>query len=119
MKTINLMLQLLLIFLSTIKDNKSYFSNNEIEGANNARKVQQIIGCPSTSNFKSIIKKQRINNCNVTINGINRAKLIYGLETSLLQGKMTIYQRKAENIKRIPLSLPISEHHKFVQLYIN
>ena len=30
-------------FIITIEDNKSYFSSNEIEGANNARKLQHII----------------------------------------------------------------------------
>ena len=44
-------------FLSTVYDNKSYFISNEIEGANNARKPQQIIGWSSTTNFKSMIKK--------------------------------------------------------------
>ena len=65
------------LFLSTVEENKSYFSSNEIEGANNTRKVQQIIGWPITSNSKYLIKKQPINNCNVTINYINRAELIY------------------------------------------
>ena len=77
------------LFLGTKEDNKSYFSSNEIEGENNARKLQQIIGWPITVNFKSIIKKQPINKCNVTIDDINRAKLIYGPATFLLQGKMT------------------------------
>ena len=45
------------LFLRTVEYNKSYFSSNKIEGANNARKVQQIIGWPSTDNFKYIIKK--------------------------------------------------------------
>ena len=64
-------------FLSSVKDNKSYFSRNEIEGENYAIKVQQIIGCTSNSNFNYIIKKKLINNCNVTINDINHSKLIY------------------------------------------
>ena len=76
------------LFLSTVEDNKSYFSSNEIEGANNARKVQHIIGWPITSNSKYLIKKQPINNCNVTINYINRAELIYGPGNPLLQGKI-------------------------------
>ena len=32
---------------------------------------------------------------------------------------MTRYQPKSDKIKRIPLPLPIPEHHKDVQLYIN
>ena len=77
------------LFLITVEDNKSYFSSNESEAANSARKVQQIIGWDSTDNFKSIIKKQLIKNCNVTIDDINRAKLIYGPENLLLKGEIT------------------------------
>ena len=44
------------LFLSTVDDNTSYFSSNETEGANIARKSQQIIGWPSIAKFKSIIK---------------------------------------------------------------
>ena len=45
------------LFISTVEYNKYYFSRNEIEGANNERKVQHIIEWYSTDNFKPIIKK--------------------------------------------------------------
>ena len=96
------------MFLITVEYNKSYFRINEIEVANNARKVQQIIGWPSTANFRTIIKKQLVKNCNVTIYDINRAELVNGPETPLLQGKITRYQPNAEKIEGIPLPKPIS-----------
>ena len=43
-------------FLSTVEYNKSYFRSNETEVENNARKLQHIIGWPSTANSKFIIK---------------------------------------------------------------
>ena len=58
-------------------------------------------------------------NCNKTIDDINRAKLIYGPGNPLLKGKMKRYPKNSDNIERIPLPLPISEHHKDVQLYID
>ena len=36
-----------------------------------------------------------------------------------VQGKMKRYQPKSDKIEHIPLPLPISEHHKYVQLYIS
>ena len=63
-------------------------------------------------------QKQRINHCNVTIDDINRVELIYGPATPLLQGEITRYQPNSDKIELIPLSLPISEHHKYSQLYI-
>ena len=85
-------------FSSTVEDNKSYFSRNEIEGENYAIKVQQIIGWYITTNFKSVFKKQIINNCNVTTNDINHVELIYGPPTPLLQGKMTRYKPNSDQI---------------------
>ena len=41
-------------YLSTLKDNTENFSNLEFQGADEARKVQQEIGWPSTSHFKDI-----------------------------------------------------------------
>ena len=66
-----------------------------------------------------MIKNQLINNCNVTIDDINCTELIDEPATTLLQGNMTRYQPKPDKIERIPLSLPIPEHHKYVQIYID
>jgi hypothetical protein len=105
--------------LQTVADNKDFFSANEIQGADRARKIQQQIGWPSTSHFKSIVSKQLLLNCNITIDDINRAELIYGPPTPILQGKMTRQKPQSVKIERIPLPLPISKHHKNLQLYVD
>ena len=49
---------------------------------------------------------------------ISRAKLIYGSPTPIQQGK--VYRvKKGANIERVPLPLPISQHHKCLQFYID
>ena len=105
--------------LATVNANKKYFTSNEIQGANNAREMQQIIGWPSTTTFKKIVKKNLTCNSKVTIDDINRAELIYGPATPLLQGKMTRVHPPQIKIERIPLPLPIATHHKRLQLYID
>ena len=47
---------------------------------------------------------------------IRRSGLIYGSLTPILQGKMT--KPKGTKIERIPLPLPIYQHHKDLQFYI-
>ena len=106
-------------FLETVKSNKEFFSSQEIQGADNARLLQRDIGWPSTEYFKQYIKKQLLNNCNVTVDDINRADIIYGPAKPTLEGKMTRLHPSKCKVKRVPLPLPISIHHKEVELYID
>ena len=54
----------------------------------------------------SLLLKKIINNFNITIYDINRAELIYGLTTPLLQGEMTRYQPKSDKIEHTPHPVP-------------
>jgi len=47
-------------FLSTVKDNKAYFHRREIEGADQARILQQLIDWPSIQeDYKEIISSNQ------------------------------------------------------------
>ena len=83
-----------------------------------ARKVKQEISLPITSHFKDKVSKKLLRNYKVTVEDISRAELIYGSLTPILQGKTTRIKTKGSKIERIPLPLPISKHHKDLQLYI-
>jgi hypothetical protein len=106
-------------FLETVKDNKEYFTNHEIKGAETARSLQQEIGWPSASSFKHIIKNNLIINSGITIDDVNRAELIFGTPTPLLKGKMTRKLPIQNKIEKIPLPIPIAERHKQIQLFID
>ena len=102
-----------------MKYNKEYFSTSEIKGEDEARKLQQEIGWPSTSHLKDIVSKKLLHSCKVTVDDISRSELIYGSPTPILRGKMNMVKPKGANIERIPPPLPISQHHKYLQLYID
>jgi hypothetical protein len=106
-------------FLESVQDNKSYFSDAEIKGADNARILQQEMGWPSNTAFKNIIKNNLITNTEVTIDDVNRAELIYGTATPLLQGKMVRVKPAINKIEKIPLPSPISKHHHNVNLCVD
>ena len=106
-------------FLGSVKDNKSYFTDNEIKGADEARQIQQEIGWPSITAFRNIIKNNLITNPEITIDDVNRAELIYGPATPLLQGKMTRVKPNTNKIEKIPLPLPISTHHSNVNMCVD
>ena len=106
-------------FLITVKDNKEYFRISEIQGAEEARKVQQEIGWPSTYHFKDIVSKQLLRNCKFTVDDISIDELIYGSPAPILQGKTTRVKPKFAKIEIIPPPLPIYQHHEYLHLYID
>ena len=102
-----------------MKDKKEYFRTSEIQGSDEARKLQQKTGWPRTSHCKDIVSKQRLRNCKFTVNYISRDKLIYASPTPIPQEKMTRVKSKGTKIEIIPLPPPISQHHKYLHLYID
>ena len=53
------------------------------------------------------------------MDNISIAELIYGSPTPILQGEITRVKPKGANVERIPLPLPIYQHHKDLKLYID
>ena len=107
-------------FLSTVTSNKEYFHRTEIEGADNARELQQSIGWPSTQKLKKIVRRNQLRNCPVTVGDIDRADAIYGPAVPLLKGN-TVRKRPehVHEIERIPLPLPIADNYKNATLLMD
>jgi hypothetical protein len=106
-------------FLSTVKDNQSNFTRQEVEGADRARLLQQQLGWPSTTELKRYVSENLISNCNVTIDDITRAHFIYGTPLPLLKGKMVRKNPTKANFSKVPIPAPILQFHKNVQLYMD
>jgi hypothetical protein len=106
-------------FLETVQANKEYFTRQEIKGAEKARLIQQEIGWPSSSTFKTIIGKNLISNSGITIDDINRAEAIFGTPTPLLKGKIIRKLPIQNKVQKIPLPIPIADRHKKIQLYLD
>ena len=62
------------VLLNTEAENSKFYSCREIEGAKNARKLQQLLGWPGTSSFKPYINKNLINNCEVTVDDVSQVQ---------------------------------------------
>ena len=60
--------------ITTVATRKQGYSLRDINRANLARKLQDIIGRPSTSDFISIIKNNALPNCKVTVHDIKMAR---------------------------------------------
>ena len=72
------------VFQST-DQNKLYYFQKEILQADKARRYQAILGWPSEAGFKDIVSKNWTVNCDITVDDIERAQMIYGTPVPLLK----------------------------------
>ena len=99
-------------FLNTVSDNKTYFSRQEIKGADASRNIQEYLYFPSSSTLKTYVNQNLITNCKVNAHDINRAEIIYGPQEPYLEGHMVRRKPSAhDKIEKIPLPPIILEHH--------
>jgi len=74
--------------IQTVEENKIWYTPQQIERANLARKLYHVIGSPSIEAFKGILR-DLIKNCPVTIADVDIAERICGPSISMLKGKTT------------------------------
>jgi hypothetical protein len=76
-------------FIETVQENKKGYTQRQFEDAKQARKLYHIIGCPTTENFKALLRQNIIKNCPVTVEDVNIAERIFGPDIGTLKGKST------------------------------
>ena len=76
-------------FVSTVSANKEYFTQREIEGADNEQLQQGTIGWSVYQDYNIYLLLNQINNFNPTVDDINTGAAIYGPLVPILQGKTT------------------------------
>jgi hypothetical protein len=102
--------------VNTVAENKANYSNIHYQKAVLARRIQKIIGRPSTSHFTDIVKRHLLPNCPVTVDDIRAAEDIFGPDVGALKGK-TVRQQPLSvgtHIESIPI--PILERYRDVIL---
>ena len=107
--------------LNNVAENCKFYTHKEIEGAKKARKLQQVLGWPGTSTFKSYLNNNLITNSEVTADDVSRAEHIFGVPIPLLRGKMTntLTPHSTATIKKKKLPLPVSPQHQRITLFVD
>ena len=80
--------------ITTVNQQKQYYSNLDIRRADKARKLQETLGFPSTKSFLHMIDNNLIMNCPVTRRDVLVAEDIYGINPNLVKGKSVRKQPK-------------------------
>jgi hypothetical protein len=104
--------------VQTVRDNKANFTKREIQGADDARRLQRLIGRHSDREFEDILDNNRITNCPLTSKDAKRALAIYGTDEKILEGK-TRKKKKSKHVvsfEAIPIPSAIANDHEDVTL---
>jgi hypothetical protein len=75
--------------LTTVTENKKFFTKRQVERAEKARHLYRVIGCPSMRDYKHIVQMNQIKNCPVTLEDIKICERIFGPDLYAMKGKST------------------------------
>ena len=87
-------------FLTTVADNKSKYTARMYAQASLARKIQVMIGYPSTRDFLQIVDHRLLPNCPISRADILAAKDIFGPDLFSLKGK-TIHRTEPHVVSSV------------------
>ena len=99
-----------------MEENKEGFSARQIKDAELARSLYQKTGCPSTKDFKSMIRNNMLLNCPITLRDVENEEFIFGKDIAMLKGKTV--RKNPERVKTDILEVPpeILQHNKVVTI---
>ena len=104
------------VLVTTIADNASNFSNVDYSQAVLARKLQKIIGRPTTQAFIYFIENNLLPNCPVNRRDVLRAEQIFGPDIGSLKGKTVRRQPPRVEVDEVALPTTIQQHYQDVTL---
>ena len=88
------------VYTTTVKENKRFYSKREKVMANKARLLQRRLGFVSTQTLVKMISNGQLLNCEVSIDDVRRAEAIYGQDLAEIKGKSTLTKAPALEIVR-------------------
>jgi hypothetical protein len=102
--------------LTTVEENKSFYTKRQVEQAEAARKLYQIIGFPSLRDYKHLVQTNQIKNCPVTLEDIKICEKIFGPDIYAMKGKTTRKTPKQVINDFVEVPKELVEAHKHVVL---
>jgi hypothetical protein len=76
-------------FINSVSENKSLYTRRQLESADLAKGVYELVGRPSHATFTKTITENQLQNCPITVHDANRALQIYGPDIAAFRGKTT------------------------------
>ena len=104
------------VLVTTVADNASNISNADYAQAVLARKIQKIIGRPTTRAFIHFNENNLLPNCSVNHRDVLTAKHIFGHDIGSLKGKTVRRQPPRVEVEEVSLPPTIQQHYQEVTL---
>ena len=104
------------VLVTTVADNANNSSNADYSQAVLARKIQKIIGRPTTQAFIYFIENILLPNCPITHRDVLRAEQIFGLDIGSLKGKTVRQQPPRVEVTEVTLPPTIHQNYQKVTL---
>jgi hypothetical protein len=93
--------------INTVDNNKSNYTQRDYSRAVLARKIQKMMGRPSTKNFLRYVDNNLLPNCPITRKDILAAEHIFGPDVGSLKGKTV--RQSPDRVEALPgISIPAS-----------
>ena len=100
--------------ISTVSENKKNFTKTQVNRADLARKVYEILMFPSIRDFKHLMMTNGIKNCPITIEDINISEKIYGPNVYSIKGKSTRSNPTPKIDDRVEITPELKVAHQMV-----
>ncbi len=104
------------VMINTVQGNLEGYTRQKIEKAQQARRLQGMIGNPTKRELVGMVHKKLIANCPVTVQDIHNANRIFGLDLANLRGKMTRKQPEHVMVDYVEIPRNLVNMHKYVTL---
>ena len=104
------------MMVTTVRGNLEGHTRHEIEKANEARRLQGMIGNPTEREFEGMVREKLIANCPVTVQDVHNANRIFGPDLANLRGKTTRTKPDHVRVDYVEIPRDIIDMHKYVTL---
>lgn len=102
--------------VSTVAEKRSNYTNRDYSQAKLARKLQYLLGNPSTKQFVDIVASKQLPNCPITVKDVRAAEDLFGPSLPGLLGKTTQCKPSPVKTKISRIPLPVLERYREVIL---
>ena len=103
--------------LITVANNQSKYTPNEYRMAKLARKVQCMIGRPSTKDYLDLVDSNQLRNCPVDRRSIVAAEAIFGPEVGSLKGKTV--RKSSSQVTHLKMTIPPHIHERYQEVSLS
>jgi hypothetical protein len=104
------------MMVNTVRKNFEGFTKHEIKMAQEARRLQGMIGNPTDREFTGIVREKHIANCPVTVHDVQNANQNFGPDLANLRGKMTRSKPEHVRVDYVKIPWDFVEMHKYVTI---